>query len=335
MRVTAYCCAFLWMTSSAMLTSVSGQDVDKYIREVLIPSGYTEVPDNVIARSLEDIDRMRKEVSDAPVGKKEIADYLKQRPNRFDYNGEPLPFLSFKSKREKDQRLQTFDIARRLVSESVIKWKKPFVIPAGLLSEDGLYSFTANIPSTTSRRGTDFEERIGPDSIHAYVYLADGELVRVCIKGMPNDIAAKFETKQLVTFLGLVEGTETYQSVSGERTVRIVHYVDKSKVNRLIETTVPKEDRVRRQFSSPRRTWTSVDGKFTTEATLENATLNEISLKKDDGKSTVVPLVKLSENDRNWLDSFDLAKGMAKKLLEKYASSESAWDTSTGGYEPR
>lgn len=54
------------------------------------------------------------------------------------------------------------------------------------------------------------------------------------------------------------------------------------------------------------RVWSSVDGKFSVEATWESNDGNSVTLKKkSDGKSLTVPLAKLSSNDREYLASIN------------------------------
>jgi len=50
------------------------------------------------------------------------------------------------------------------------------------------------------------------------------------------------------------------------------------------------------------RTWTTVDGKFSTEATFLYAAGGTVKLRKADGAEISVPLDRLSDADREWID---------------------------------
>jgi hypothetical protein len=59
------------------------------------------------------------------------------------------------------------------------------------------------------------------------------------------------------------------------------------------------------KVESPKvRTWTSGDGKFRTEAEFKSMGGGSVKLRKPDGSEINVPLEKLSDEDRRWIDDY-------------------------------
>jgi hypothetical protein len=62
--------------------------------------------------------------------------------------------------------------------------------------------------------------------------------------------------------------------------------------------TVPDEE-----VKTDARTWTSADGQFHTEAQFINLTAGVVTLRKADGSTVKVPLDRLSDEDRAWIEA--------------------------------
>ncbi len=70
------------------------------------------------------------------------------------------------------------------------------------------------------------------------------------------------------------------------------------------QSTVPAGTTVQGEQVKPDvRTWTSADGKFHTEAEFVSLTAGVVTLRKTDGSTIRVPLERLSEEDREWIEA--------------------------------
>ena len=68
-----------------------------------------------------------------------------------------------------------------------------------------------------------------------------------------------------------------------------------------VERKKPRVVPVRKEY--PFRTWTDTTGKYKTEARLLSISNGIVRLKKTDGKDARLPLEKLSDADREWLEN--------------------------------
>lgn len=101
------------------------------------------------------------------------------------------------------------------------------------------------------------------------------------VHGMPTRNLAD-NTHQTWEQAFSITGTKTYETVDGgPQTIFVIEPVDLQ--------------------AAASRTWTSVDGKYTTRARFVSATAAAVTLKKDTDSTIKVPLNKLSAADRQYI----------------------------------
>ena len=78
------------------------------------------------------------------------------------------------------------------------------------------------------------------------------------------------------------------------------------------------------QPSPERRTWTSADGKFTTEAEFIGMAASVITLRKTDATTVKVPIDQLSEDDRQWIEARRMERRQrTSAAVDNFAQGES------------
>ena len=68
--------------------------------------------------------------------------------------------------------------------------------------------------------------------------------------------------------------------------------------------------------SNDLRTWQDLSGKFSVQAALETVTDKEVTLKKPDGQTVVMPRGRLSKNDQEFVIVFEVLKVIASQATK-------------------
>lgn len=98
----------------------------------------------------------------------------------------------------------------------------------------------------------------------------------------------------------VVAGTESYTALNGaKRTVLLLEYVPREKlleIHASAQKIMPKRPRQYRE-------WKSLNGGFTVSAEYQHDDGKAVTLLKENGSTVVVPITKLSKEDRQWLEN--------------------------------
>lgn len=136
---------------------------------------------------------------------------------------------------------------------------------------------------------------------------------RLLFRGVP---ATQLAEKQVVHFNQILKitKTENYTTVSNiQNTVFVVEPVQTSVLSQLksyVDANVPPNHQKPTVPPRPPRTWTSMDGKFSTIATFISASENEVTIEKSDGKRVTLELSKLLIDDRKWIEANKIASSI-------------------------
>ena len=224
----------------------------------------------------------------------------------------------FKSTLEKERKVKELEIRKLLGEPAGGRGEAPDGFHPLEVSGRFRHLYFSRLPddwvvmvSTRHSEKIELTERVSDDVLHVNCRVTDKDpSQRFALHGLPKDLAESMEVGRNVVFYVLIHGTEKYESVTGERTLISLYYVDPKWANDRLDAVLDELNPEKpAKPKSLKRNWTSMDGKFKVEATPGTVTDDSVELVKDDGNKITVPLAKLSRNDAEWARAYKAAQG--------------------------